>query len=518
MRKKGLVSSLRLKSLFLFVGLAISGILMFSGIASLNYPSFAEVKQLSGPLYQENVRSHPIDPDSLQGKIIKVVEKVSPAVVSISTERTVKARSFEFPGWDESPFDEFFKHFFEEYPQREYKQRGLGSGMIINRDGYILTNEHVIHGADRDRIKVTLPDGRTFKAEIVGTDEESDIAVLKIKGGDLPVVTLGDSDNLRVGQWAIAIGNPFGFALSQLSKKYEPTVTVGVISATGRIMQAGGAERRTYTDLIQTDAAINPGNSGGPLVNIWGEVIGINTAILTPSGGSIGIGFAIPINKAKRVLESLIRYGEVRWPWVGIVMQELTPELSEKLGIEGGVQIVGVEEGGPADRAGVQPGDILVKVNGKRVTSMFEAREEILKAKVGETVTLTVMRNGKELDIPVTTVERKKERETMRLMEQNYARSELLGIEVHNITSELRKKYRLPEGEEGVVITDIEEGSPVSMVGLEEGDVIKEINGRQIKNVDDFRKAMSKVSPGDMVYIGVRCGRWNLRVYVYTRK
>jgi len=330
-------------------------------------------------------------------------------------------------------------------------------------------------------------------------------------------VTLGDSDNLRVGQWAIAIGNPFGFALSQLSKKYEPTVTVGVISATGRIMQAG-AERRTYTDLIQTDAAINPGNSGGPLVNIWGEVIGINTAILTPSGGSIGIGFAIPINKAKRVLESLIRYGEVRWPWVGIVMQELTPELSEKLGIEGGVQIVGVEEGGPADRAGVQPGDILVKVNGKRVTSMFEAREEILKAKVGETVTLTVMRNGKELDIPVTTVERKKERETMRLMEQNYARSELLGIEVHNITSELRKKYRLPEGEEGVVITDIEEGSPVSMVGLEEGDVIKEINGRQIKNVDDFRKAMSKVSPGDMVYIGVRCGRWNLRVYVYTRK
>jgi len=501
MRKKGLASSLRLKGFFLLAGLAISGILIFSGLASLNHPSFAEVKQLSGPLYQENVRFHPIDPNSLQGKIIKVVEKVSPAVVSISTEKTVKARGFEFPGWDESPFDEFFKHFFEEYPQREYKQRGLGSGMIINRDGYILTNEHVIHGADRDKIKVTLPDGRTFKAEIVGTDEESDIAVLKIKGDD-----------------PIAIGNPFGFALSQLSKKYEPTVTVGVISATGRIMQAGGAERRTYTDLIQTDAAINPGNSGGPLVNIWGEVIGINTAILTPSGGSIGIGFAIPINKAKRVLESLIRYGEVRWPWVGIVMQELTPELSEKLGIEGGVQIVGVEEGGPADRAGVQPGDILVKVNGKRVTSMFEAREEILKAKVGETVTLTVMRNEKELDIPVTTIERKKEEKTMRLMERNYARSELLGIEVYNITSELRKKYKLLEGEEGVVITDIEEGSPVSMVGLEEGDVIKEINERQIKNVDDFRKAMSKVSPGDMVRIGARHGRWNVRVFVYTRK
>lgn len=501
----------------LFSGLILSGLLMFSGPGFLNYPCFAEIKGLSGPLYQENIEPHPIDPNSLQGKIIKVVEEVSPAVVSISTEKTVRVGGgFEFPGWEESPFDEFFRHFFEDYPQREYRQKGLGSGMIINKDGYILTNEHVIHEADKDKIKVTLTDGRTLKAEIVATDEESDMAVLKVKGDDLPVITLGDSDNLKVGQWAIAVGNPFGFALSQLSKRYEPTVTVGVISATGRVMQAGG-RNRTYTDLIQTDAAINPGNSGGPLINIWGEVIGINTAILTPSGGSIGIGFAISINKAKKILQSLMKYGEVRWPWVGIAMQELTPELSERLKIKEGVQIVGVEKGGPADKAGVKPGDILVKINGKMVTSIFEAREEILKAKIGEAVLLTVMRNGEKLDIPVMTVKKEEEREKMLLMRENYVRSELLGIEVQNIISELKEKYKLLEGETGVVITDMDKGSPVSMVGLGEGDVIKSINQEEIKNVNEFKEAMKKVKPGDMIYIGARHGRWNVRVSVYTQ-
>ncbi|RLE12931.1 hypothetical protein DRJ04_05230, partial [Candidatus Aerophobetes bacterium] len=303
---------------------------------SLGYVAAGGSKvELKGPLFEESIEPHPVDPQSFEGKIINAIKKVSPAVVSISTERTVSVPGFggeRFFGPPFEDFDEFFRKFFEQFPQRKFKQRGLGSGMIINKDGYILTNEHVIHGVDKDKIIVTLPTNESYKAQIVGTDTDSDIAVLKIEGDNFPYVVLGDSDNLQVGQWVIALGNPFGYALSELNKKSEPTVTVGVVSATGRAIQAGGSEgeKRVYADLIQTDASINPGNSGGPLVNIYGEVIGINTAILSPTGGSIGIGFAIPVNKAKALLQSLVKYGEIKWPWIGIYMQELTPELAEK--------------------------------------------------------------------------------------------------------------------------------------------------------------------------------------------
>jgi len=506
-------------SLLLIIGIVFVGLMMLSGARSLNHSSFAETKGLKGPLYQENIESHFIDPDSLQGRIIKVVERVSPAVVSISTERTVKVGGgFEFPDWSQSPFDEFFRHFFEEYPQREFKQKGLGSGMIINKDGYILTNEHVIHKVDKDRIKVTLPDGRTFKAEIVGVDEESDIAILKIKGDDLPVVTLGDSDNLKVGQWAIAIGNPFGFALSQLSKRYEPTVTVGVISATKRAMQARGSEGtvKTYTDLIQTDASINPGNSGGPLVNIWGEVIGVNTAILTPSGGSIGIGFAIPINKAKKILQDLAKYGEVRWSWIGIYMQELTPELGEKFGVKRGILVADVIKESPADKAGIRSGDVIQKVNGKEVNSPLELREEVLKTKIGEKITLSLIREGKKISLTLTTAQKPKEIARSEIREGK--EEKLLGIKVSSITPELREKYGIGEDEQGVVIIDVEKGSPADKVGLSSGDVIKEVNREVIGSLDDFEKAMGKVNPGDIVLLKVRHGRWTMFITVRTRR
>ncbi len=512
MRKKGRIRKI-------FVGLIIGiGILTIglNGVFSL----YAEkLPQLKGPLFQESLKPHPVDLETLEGKIIFTVQKISPAVVSISTERTVSILGRGGDRFFSSPeFEEFFKRFFEQFPQREFKQKGLGSGMIINEDGYILTNEHVIHGVDRDKIMVTLSTNKILKAEIIGTDEDSDIAVLKIEGGDLPVVTLGDSANLKVGQWVIAIGNPFGFTLSELNKKYEPTVTVGVVSATGRAIQAG-RERRVYADLIQTDASINPGNSGGPLVNIYGEVIGINSAIFTPSGGSIGIGFAIPVNKAKKLLQSLVKYGEVKWPWIGIYMQELTPELAEKFGVDKGVLVADVVKASPAEEAGIQAGDIIQRVNGQFVEDRFELKEEILKAEIGQKVTLAVIREGKLLEISLVTAPRPEEvTRVVEPEEPEKIEEKLLGIEVYDITPELRKKYNLSEEETGVVVGEVDSGGPAYEVGLSAGDIIKLVNSIEVSSLSDFKKTMEKVKPGDIVLLQVRHEKWTMFVTIQTRK
>jgi len=487
------------------------------GLVSLGYPLPAtELKGLEEALYKESVEPYVIAPGSLEEEIVKTVEVVSPAVVSISTERTVGISRYS-----EGPFDEFFRRFFEQFPEprREFKQKGLGSGMILNKNGYILTNEHVIHQADKDSIRVTLTDGRTLKAEVVEKDVESDIAVLKIAGDDLPVVTLGDSDNLKVGQWAIAIGNPFGYALSELNQKYEPTVTLGVISATGRAMQAGGTtgEVRTYTDLIQTDASINPGNSGGPLVNIHGEVIGINSAILSPSGvGSIGIGFAIPINKAKRILNSLVKYGKIEWPWIGIYMQpELTEDLAKKFGVKKGVLVTEVVKSSPAEKAGIKAGDIIQKVNDKEVNSPLDLKNEILKVEIGEKITLTLIRKGEEITITLTTA---KMPEKITRVEEKEIEEALLGITVQAITSDLRKKYNISRDEQGVVVTKVTSDGPAGRVGIEVGDVIKEVNRKKITNMADFREAMQRVNPGEIILLRIRHGFWTMYVTVPTKK
>lgn len=487
------------------------------GLVSLGYPVPAtELKGLKQALYKESVEPYVITPDSLEGEIVKTVEKVSPAVVSISTERTVGVSQY-----GGGPFDEFFRRFFEQLPQprREFKQKGLGSGMIINKNGYILTNEHVIHQANKDSVRVTLTDGRTLKAEIVEKDVESDIAVLKIAGDDLPVVTLGDSDNLKVGQWVIAIGNPFGYALSELNQRYEPTVTLGVISATGRAMQAGGTtgEVRTYADLVQTDASINPGNSGGPLVNLHGEVIGINTAILSPSGvGSIGIGFAIPINKAKRILDSLVKYGKIEWPWIGIYMQpELTEDLAKKFGVKKGVLVTEVIKSSPAEKAGIKAGDVIQKVNDKEVNSPLDLKNEILKREIGEKIKLTLIRKGKEITITLTTA---KMPEKIAQTEKKEIEEALLGITVQAITSDLREKYNISKGEQGVVITKVSPDGPAARVGIEAGDIIKEINRKKITNINDFKEAMQKVNPGEIILLRVRHGFWTMYVTVPTKR
>ena len=332
---------------------------------------------------------------SLGQAFVEVAKEVQPSVVNITTEKTIAVQPWDRFGEDffkGSPFEDFFRGFGFGPPgggrEYQYKQRSGGSGVIVDKEGYILTNNHVVEGADK--VKVRLNDGREFIAIIKGQDPRTDLAVLHIKAKDLPVARLGDSDKLEVGEWAIAIGSPFGL---------EHTVTVGVISAKGR----SGLGTGTYEDFIQTDASINPGNSGGPLINIDGEVIGINAMIIQPG---TGIGFAIPINMAKQILNDLIKKGKVVRPWLGISAQDLSPELSEhfKVKEKEGVLVSEVHPGTGAEKAGLVSGDIILSVDDKPIKNASELVKEIQKKKVGEKVKLSIIREGKPLVIEVTTM------------------------------------------------------------------------------------------------------------------
>jgi len=330
--------------------------------------------------------------------IVLAAEKVEPAVVSISVEMTRVVQLSPF-------YDEFFNSFFRDvFPRREYHEviPKLGSGFIVNRQGYILTNHHVI--SDGERFFVTLSDGREFEAKLLGADRYADIAVLKIKGKNLPYAELGDSEKLIIGEWAIAIGNPFGNLLTGP----EPTVTVGVISATNRTFYPSSSDEHIYQNMIQTDAAINPGNSGGPLVNAEGKVIGINTFIVTKSGGSMGIGFAIPINRAKAVLREVMRYGRVRQVWFGFQVRPLSQYYARALGIRRGegFLVVYVERGSSAWDAGLRRGDVLLAVDGRRLSSAGELRLLFLSRRVGDRVRLTIIRNGRRKELVMVMKER----------------------------------------------------------------------------------------------------------------
>ncbi|MBM3286084.1 MAG: trypsin-like serine protease [Candidatus Eisenbacteria bacterium] len=324
--------------------------------------------------------------------IVAAAGAVGPGVVSISVVQTryVRGRAASDP----------FGFFFDRYlPGPIYRERvpGLGSGFIIDRNGIVLTNEHVVREAEQ--IKVTLTDGRTFDARVIGSDPNYDLAVLRISGESLPVCPLGDSDEIVVGEWAIAIGNPFGFLLND----YQPTVTAGVISAKNRDIAPSSGTEGIYKNMIQTDAAINPGNSGGPLVNGEGKVIGINTFIFTESGGSLGIGFAIPINVAERVVREILQYGEVRRIWIGLTVMEVTPYLAAYFNLrEGhGLFVREIENDSPADRAGIVVGDLILAVNGESVSRLSQAQRLIFGAAVGDRITLSVERAGSRRDVQI---------------------------------------------------------------------------------------------------------------------
>jgi serine protease Do len=420
---------------------------------------------------------------SLGQAFVEVAKKVQPAVVNITTEKTVSGRSGDrysddfFRG---SPFEDFFKGFGfgprERDKEKEYKQkqRGGGSGVIVDKEGYVLTNNHVVEGADK--VKVRLNDGREFTATVKGQDKRTDLAVLHIKAKDLPTAVLGDSDKLEVGEWAIAIGSPFGF---------EHTVTVGVVSAKGR----SGLGTGTYEDFIQTDASINPGNSGGPLINIDGEVIGINALIIQPG---TGIGFAIPVNTAKQILSDLIKQGKVVRPWLGISAQDITPEMMEhfKVKEKEGILVAQVYPDTGAEKAGLAAGDIIKSVDDRTIKSVTELVKEIQKKRVGQKVKLGLIRDGKSTSLEITLASMPDKPEASKEKEAD----DKLGAKIQELSPALAARYRISGVKQGVVILSVEEGSLADEIGFQEGDVILEINRKKIETVKDFDKVMKDAS------------------------
>ncbi len=433
-----------------------------------------------------------------------IVKQVRPAVVNIFTTKIIKQRRYGFP-FEE--FEWFFgPQFKRQLPERKYKQNSLGSGFIISDDGYILTNNHVVEGMDE--IKVKLTSDEEFTARIIGRDPKIDVALIKIDVKDkLPTVVLGDSDELEIGDWVVAIGNPFGLG---------HTVTAGIVSAKGR----HGIIQGTYEDFIQTDAAINPGNSGGPLINLKGEVIGINTAIFSPQGafgtpGNIGIGFAIPINMVKLVLTQLKETGKVVRGWLGVTIQPVTPEIAEALNLESrnGALIADVTKGSPAEKAGLERGDIIIEFDGKKIDDYHTLPPTVAATQVGKRVKVKIIREGKIKELMINVGEMPPEVSGEVTTEETA--SEEIGISVSDVTVELAQRYNISE-KEGVVVTDVEVGSIADMAGIQIGDLIVEVNKKQIKNTKDFHRELLKVGKGKSVLFLIKRG--NATIYVALRK
>ena len=407
-----------------------------------------------------------------------LAEKLKPCVVNISTTKTVRGGGFRSPFGQGSPFDryfgrdDFFERFFGDIPQREFKQKSLGSGFIISHDGYIFTNNHVVEQADK--ILVKLSDGKEYEAKIIGKDAKTDIALIKIKPptDSLPVAETGDSDKLRVGDWVMAIGNPFGL---------EQTVTAGIVSAKGRVIGAG-----PYDNFIQTDASINPGNSGGPLFNMEGKVIGINTAIVAQGQG---IGFAIPISMAKTILPDLKAKGKVTRGWLGISVQDITEDIAKnmKLKDRSGALISDVFKGDPADKAGLKSGDIITEINGKKVKDTHELLMMIAAFRVGETVKIKILRDGQEKEVSLAVAERKEQAEVAAAGETGQA----FGMVVQEITPEIAKHLGLST-KRGVIVVDVQEGSTADEVGIQPQDIILQVNKVKINGMKDYITEIGK--------------------------
>jgi serine protease Do len=423
----------------------------------------------------------------------RLAERLKPAVVNISTTMVVKRPpmfgGMPSPFGEQGPFRDFWEDFFfgGQMP-REFETKSLGSGFMFDKEGYIVTNNHVVRGAKE--ILVTLHNKEEYKAEVIGGDEKTDLALIKIDtGGELPVAALGNSDRLEVGEWVIAIGNPFGLA---------ETVTAGIVSAKGRVIGAG-----PYDDFIQTDASINPGNSGGPLFNFWGEVVGINTAIVA---GGQGIGFAIPINMAKEVVSQLKEKGKVTRGWLGVGIQRVTSDLAESFGLEEkkGALVAQVFKGGPADAAGVRPGDIILEFDGKEIEESADLPRIVASTPVGKTVTMKVFRKGEIVSLQAKVGEMEEEREVAEAPPRKP-----LGITVQNVTPKIAKALGLEEPK-GVVVAGVEPGSAAERAGIRRGDVILEVDHESIEDVEDLSRVLQGVKDRENILFLVRRGENNL--------
>ncbi len=418
-----------------------------------------------------------------------LAEKLLPAVVNISTTQVVEGH----PGIDVpmvppgSPFEEFFKEFFEKNQPRGRQRRAtsLGSGFIIDEKGYVVTNNHVIQ--DADEITVVLHDETRLKAKVVGRDSKTDIAILKVEpAGKLTAVDFGDSDKMRIGDWLIAIGNPFGFG---------GTVTTGIVSARGRDINAG-----PYDDFLQTDAPINRGNSGGPMFNLDGEVIGIATAIFSPSGGSVGIGFAIPSNSAEPVIRQLMEHGEVRRGWLGVRIQTVTEEIAETLGLKEpiGALVASVIPDGPAEKAGIKAGDVIVEFNGKTVGQMRKLPRIVADTEVGNPVPVKLWRDNGEVSVKVKigVLEETEEEVAAKTTEEETPGGttsiEDLGLTVARIDSRLREQYDLEDDTKGVVVTEVDPAGPAAAKGIRDGDVIVEISQDEVNAPSDVAERIKE--------------------------
>ena len=422
----------------------------------------------------------------------QLAEKAGPAVVNIRTVNTIKGggpvfRNFRRnPHGGEDPFKDFFEKFFGEDTQREFKQPSLGSGFIIDKEGFVVTNNHVIQ--DADQIKVKLGGDTEYDAEVVGRDANTDLALLKIKiEKDLPVIKLGDSDELKIGQWVVAIGSPFGL---------ERTVTAGIVSAKGRVIGSG-----PYDDFIQTDASINPGNSGGPLINMRGEIVGINTMII--AGGN-GIGFAIPIDLAKDIVAQLKTSGEVTRGWLGVTIQDLKGDLAEYYGMKdkSGVLVASVVPGDPADQAGIKPKDIITEVDGKKVTTSRDLTNLAAKLGVGDTSTVTVWRDGRQKTLEVKVGKRPL---TMAAASdhQRQEKEGEYGFEVTELTPQVAQRYNIKETS-GVIVVSVDPNGKAQAAGIQQGDLIIEVNRNSVASVKDFKKLIDQHQKGDGVDLLVK--------------
>lgn len=442
----------------------------------------------------------------------ELAERLSPAVVNISTSHVVDPGEMELRGIPEdSPLHEFFEEFLEQQrksgPQR---MQSLGSGFLIDPDGVVVTNNHVIDGADR--IEVIMTDGTTLPATVAGTDPKTDLAVLRVESDKpLPYVEIGDSSGLRVGDWVIAIGNPFGLG---------GTVTAGIVSALNRDIHAGN-----YDDFIQTDAAINRGNSGGPLFNLDGEVVGVNSAIISPSGASVGIGFAVPASTVKPIVAQILEYGETRRGWIGVRIQTVTPDLADSLGLGAarGALVAGVTSEGPAAEAGLEPGDVVLAFDGRNIATMRDLPRVVAEARIGSTVDMQIFRDGETLTRRIAVAqladEPEEEPAAPPVEEPEEKGPVVLGLGLSALDDDLRRRFNVGENLSGVVVVEVDPLSAAAEKGVREGDVIVQVAQRAVSSPEDVLRIVTSeqkagrnsvllrlVAEGETRFVALRLG------------